>query len=71
MEAHYSTMAVDVRWEDVIQPVEAAEAGSEVSVVLLPTEPNVIPTIAEPNSVGLFLSLRRFVFCPFFFAPTR
>ena len=51
MEARPSTMAVDVRQEDVIQPVEAAEARSEVSIVPSSIEPNIVLTIAEPSAV--------------------
>ena len=51
IEARHSTMATDMHWEDVIQPAEVAEAGLEASVVPPPTEPNVIPTVAElPSS---------------------
>ena len=51
MEAHHSTVAADVHREDVIQPMEAAKAKSGASVILPPTEPNVVPTIAEPSAV--------------------
>ena len=44
-------MAVNVRREDIVQPVEAAEVGSETSVVPPPTEPNIVPTIAEPSAI--------------------
>jgi len=44
-------MAKDARREDVILPVEGVETGSEASVVLPPTELNVIPTGSElPSS---------------------
>ena len=44
-------MAADMRQEDVVQPTEATEAGSEVSVVPTPTEPNVVSTTTElPSS---------------------
>ena len=46
-------MAIDVHQEDVIHPMEAAEAGSEVSIVPPPTEPNVVLTVAEPSAVVL------------------
>ena len=51
MEAHCSTMAANMHWEDVVQPAEAAEAGSEASIVPPPTEPNVVPTTAELSIV--------------------
>ena len=47
MEAHHSSVAEDVCQEDVVQPTEGVETGSEVSVILPPTEPNVIPTGSE------------------------
>ena len=53
MEAHRSTMATDVCQEDIIQPMEGAEAGLEASVVPPPTEPNIIPTTAEPSAIVL------------------
>ena len=45
------TMAIDVRREVVVQPMEVAETGSEASVVPPPTEPNIVPTIAEPSAI--------------------
>ena len=51
MEARRLTMAADMRREDVIQPVEAAEAGSEESIVLPPTELDIALTTAEPSVV--------------------
>ena len=53
MEARRSTVAIDVRWEDIVQPMEVAEAGSEASVVPPPIEPNVVPTTAEPSVIVL------------------
>ena len=51
MEARRSTVAADMRREDVVQPAEAAEARSEASVVPTPTEPNIVPTTIElPSS---------------------
>ena len=51
MEACRSTVAEDVHWEDVVQPVEGVETGLEASVVLPPTEPYVVPTESElPSS---------------------
>ena len=44
-------MAADVRREDVVQSTEATKAGSEASVVPPPTEPNIVPTIAEPSAI--------------------
>jgi len=51
MEARRLTMAADMRREDVIQPVEAAEAGLEESVFLPPTELDIALTTAEPSVV--------------------
>ena len=51
MEACRSTVAADMHREDVVQPAEAAEAGLEASVILPPSEPNVVPTAAEPSTV--------------------
>ena len=45
MDARRASMAKGVRQEDVTQPVDGVEAGSEVSVVPPPTEPNV--TLSE------------------------
>ena len=54
MEAHRSTVAVDVHREDIVQPTEEAEAESEASVVPPPTEPNVILTVAKlPLSLSI------------------
>jgi len=44
-------MAIDVHLEDIVKPAEAAEARSEVSVVLPPIKPNVVLTTAEPSSI--------------------
>ena len=53
MEARHSSMAEDVRQEDVVQPTEAAEVRSEVSIVPPPIEPNVVPTTAKlPMPLG-------------------
>ena len=46
-------MAIDMHREDVIQPTEVVEAGSEASILLSPIEPNVIPTAAEPSAIVL------------------
>ena len=51
MEARRSAVPVDMHWEDVVQPMEAAEARLELTVVPSPIEPNVIPTVAEPSAV--------------------
>ena len=51
MEARHLTLAADVRREDIVQPVEAAEAESEASIVPPPIKPNVVPTAAEPSAV--------------------
>ena len=51
MEAHRSSVAEDMHQEDVVQPVEGVETGSEVSIVLPPIKPNVIPITAEPSVV--------------------
>ena len=50
MEARRSSLAEDVRWEDVVQPVEGVETGVEASVIPPPTEPNVVPTESELSS---------------------
>ena len=51
MEAHHSSVAEDMRREDVVQPMDGVETGSEVSVVPTPTEPNVVSTTTElPSS---------------------
>ena len=47
MEARRSSMAEGVRQEDVIQPADGVETGSEASVVPPPTEPNVVPSKSE------------------------
>jgi len=47
MEARRSIMAKGVRQEDVIQPVDGVETGSEMSIVPPPTEPNVVPSASE------------------------
>ena len=47
MEARRSSMAEGVRQEDVIQPTDGVETGSEVSIVPPPTEPNVVPSESE------------------------
>ena len=51
MEARRSTVSADMSRGDVVHPAEAAEAGSEASVVPPPTEPNVVPTTAELSAV--------------------
>ena len=51
MEARRSTVATDMHREDVAKPTEVVDAGSKASVVLPPTEPNVILTESElPSS---------------------
>ena len=58
MEAHHSSMAEGVHQEDVIQPTDGVEAGSEASVVLPLTELNVVPTESElPSSSSTVLSV--------------
>ena len=53
MEAHHSSMAKEVHREDVVQPMEGVDTRSEESVVLPPTEPNVVPTGSElPSSLS-------------------
>ena len=47
MEACHLSMAEGVRQEDVIQPTDGVETGLEASVVLPPTELNVIPSESE------------------------
>ena len=54
LEAHRSTVATDMRREDVIRSAEVAEAGSEASVVSTPTKPNIVPTKTElPSSSSI------------------
>ena len=53
MEACRSSKAQEVHREDVIQPMEGVETGSEASVVPPPTKPNVIPTESELPSSSL------------------
>ena len=51
MEAHHSSMAEDVRREDIVQPMEGGETRLEASVVPTPTEPNIAPIESElPSS---------------------
>ena len=53
MEARCSSMVEDMRREGVIQPMEGVDTGSEVRVVLPPTEPNVVLTESElPSSLS-------------------
>ena len=47
MEACCSSMAEGGCQEVVIQPVDGVEVGSEASVVLPPTEPNVVLSESE------------------------
>jgi len=47
MEAHRASMAEGVRQEDVIQPTDGVETGSEASIDPPPTEPNVVPSESE------------------------
>ena len=51
MEARRASVAEGVHQEDVIQPAEATEAESEVSVVPPPTKPNVVLTEAKPSTI--------------------
>ena len=51
MEARCSTMVVGVRQEDIVQPMEVVETRSEVSIDMPPTEPNIVPTVAEPSAI--------------------
>ena len=54
MEARHSSVAEDVRRDDVVQPVEGVETGVEASVIPPPTEPNVVPTESElPPSLSI------------------
>ena len=53
MEARRSSVATYVHREDIVQPTEAAEAESEVSVILPPIEPNIILNLAESSTVVL------------------
>ena len=53
MDACRSTLATGVHQEDIVEPVEAAKAGLEASVVPPITESNVVPTTAEPSAVVL------------------
>ena len=53
MEARRSSVAEDVRRDDVVQPVVGVEIRSEASIVLPPTEPNVVLTESElPSSLS-------------------
>ena len=47
MEARRASVAEGVRQEDIIQPADGVEAGSEASVVLPPTEPNIALSESE------------------------
>ena len=47
MEARCSSVAEGVCQEDVIQPANGVETGSEASVVPPPIEPNVVPSESE------------------------
>ena len=47
MEARRASVAEGVHQEDIIQPMDGVEAGSEVSVVPPPTKPNVTPSEDE------------------------
>ena len=48
MEAHHSCVAKDVCEEDVIQPMEGVETGSEASIVQtgseLPSSSSIVPS---------------------------
>ena len=55
MDVHHEDMARSMRGEDVAQPVDGAEPGSELNVALVLTEPNVVPPGSEqpmPSSVA-------------------
>ena len=47
MEARRLTVAADMHQEDVVQPTELAEDGSEASVIPPAIEPNVVLTGSE------------------------
>ena len=54
MDVRREDMARSMRGEDVAQPVDGAEPGSELNVALVLTEPNVVPPGSEqptPSSV--------------------
>jgi len=42
MDARHEDMAGSVRQEDVAQPMDGVDLGSEMNVALPPTEPNVV-----------------------------
>ena len=44
MEARHSSVVEGVRQEDVIQPTDGVETGSEARIVPPPTKPNIIPS---------------------------
>ena len=47
MDVCHEDMAGSVHRGDVVQPADGMEPGSEVDVVLPPTEPNVVPPGSE------------------------
>ena len=47
MDVHREDMARSVRWEDVAQPADGTEPGSEVDIAPALTEPNVVPPGSE------------------------
>ena len=54
MEARCASTAEGVHQEDVTQPADGVEAGSEASVVLPPTKLNVAPSESEqPLSLSI------------------
>ena len=56
MKAHRMSVAEGTHQEDVVQPMDGVESGSEASVVPSPTEPNVVQPESEqplPSSVAL------------------
>ena len=58
MEARRLSVAEDVHREDVVQPMVGVETGSEASIVLPPTEPNVVLTESElPSSLLSLLTV--------------
>ena len=56
MDVHREDMARSVRWEDVAQPMDGMEPGSEVDIAPALTEPNVVSLGSEqpePSPVAL------------------
>ena len=42
MDARHADMATSMRREDVAQPMDGVDLGSEMNIALPPTEPNVV-----------------------------